>query len=134
MAAKKSTVEKLTGAVQDAASAVAKAATEHVVKPVGKALGLTDEPKESGKQQAGGEEVGPKATPVTAAPEPTPSDKRTTGKKTQTARMMTKPVAVQSRTTAARTMSRPVGDEAKPRKGRGHTGAKGPRRGASKGR
>lgn len=112
-AKKKSTVEKLT----DAASAVANA------------LGLTDKPKE-----AGGEEVAPKATPAAAATGPTSGDKRTTGKQTIVTRLMTKPVAGQRKSTAARTMSRLVGDAAKPPKGRGDTGAKGPRRGASKGR
>jgi hypothetical protein len=117
MAAKKSAVEKLTGAVQDAASAVVKV------------LGLTDEPKE-----AGGGEVAPKATPAAAAPEATSGDKRTTGKQTIVTRMMTKPVAGLRKTTATRAMSGPVGDAGQPPKGRGDTGAKGPRRGASKGR
>ncbi|HET6576341.1 MAG TPA: hypothetical protein VFG68_22260 [Fimbriiglobus sp.] len=120
-AKKKSTVEKLTGTVQDTASVVA--------KHVGKALGLTEAPKESGS-----EEVGSTATPAAPDPEPIPGGKRTTGKKTTTARMMTKPVVGKRKTAAARTMSRPVGDAAKPPKGRGDTGAKGPRRGASKGR
>src|SRR5688572_2027699 len=106
MAAKKTTVEKLTGAVQDAASAVAK----HVVKPVGKALGLTDEPKE-------GEATGAEATPAVAAPETTPGDKGAKGKKTTAARLMTRPVAGQRKSTAARTQSRPVGDVTKPAKG-----------------
>lgn len=103
-AKKKGTVETVTDAIQDAASAVAKVATENVVKPVGKALGLT-----GGKKGAA-------------------------GKKSSAAKMMTKSVTGKKKTSAARTKSRKVGDAAKPSKGRGDTSAKGPRRGVSKGR
>ena len=42
---KKSTVKKVVEAVHDAASAVVKAAEEHVIQPVGKALGIGQEPR-----------------------------------------------------------------------------------------
>jgi len=42
---KKSTVHKVTEAVKDAASSVAHAAQEHVIQPVGEALGLTGDKK-----------------------------------------------------------------------------------------
>jgi hypothetical protein len=64
MAAKKKagTVGKVTEAVKDAAASVAHAAQEHVIQPVGEALGLT------GGDKKGGTKSGAKqATKKTAA-------------------------------------------------------------------
>jgi hypothetical protein len=48
---RKGTIAKVTGAVHDAAASVAHAAGEHVIEPVGKALGLTGT-KKAGKPKA----------------------------------------------------------------------------------
>lgn len=42
---RKGTIARVTGAVHDAAASVARAAGEHVIEPVGKALGLTGDGK-----------------------------------------------------------------------------------------
>jgi hypothetical protein len=131
---KKSVVGKVTDAVQGAAAAVVKAADEHVVKPVGKALGLSGEDKPAEGGQA---EVKPAATPP-AAPTAGPAQsapKPTAPKASAAARsMMTKPVAGK-KTGAAKATTKRVADAGKPKKPATKSGgSKGPRRGASKGR
>jgi hypothetical protein len=105
---KKSTVRQVTDAVQDAASSVAHAAQEHVIRPVGEALGLAGDEKKDEKK--GG------------------------GKKTAAVRMMTRSVAGKA-PAAGKGKAQRAADAAKPsQKPAAGAGRKGPRRGASKGR
>jgi hypothetical protein len=122
-AKKKGTVETVTGVVQDAAATVVEVATENVVKPVGRALGLTGGDKEPARKKAGGAKAATKAA----------GGKPAGGKKTSAARLMSRPVAGK-KAAGGRSRSQPVADAAKPAKRQAGGGAKGPRRGASKGR
>jgi hypothetical protein len=122
MPEKKGPVRKATAAVRDAAAAVVKAADEHIVQPVGKALGLTGEatPRE-------GTEVGHEPAATDPAVKPA-------GKKSAAVRMMTRPVGGK-KPVAARGDAQRVADAAKPsQKPAARGGRRGPRRGASKGR
>jgi hypothetical protein len=105
---KKSTVGKVADAVKDAASSVAHAAQEHVIQPVGQALGLS-----------GGE---------------TKDKKKGAGKKSAAVRMMTRSVAGKT-PAAGKGKAQRAADAAKPsQKPAAGAGRQGPRRGASKGR
>jgi hypothetical protein len=129
MAEKKSTVKKVTDAVQGAAAAVVKAADEHVVKPVGKALGLGGEDKPAEGGQAEAKPAAPAAGPAPSAPKPTAPKASAAARS-----MMTKPVAAK-KTGAAKATTKRVADAGTPKKPATKSGgSKGPRRGASKGR
>lgn len=67
MAKMKSTAAKIGDAISDAASTVAKAAEAHVVKPVGKALGLIDAEPAKEKKPAAKPAAEKKRGPMTAA-------------------------------------------------------------------
>ena len=109
---KKSTVRQVTDAVKDAASSVAHAAQEHVIQPVGQALGLSGGDKKD--EKAGGDKAG--------------------GKKSAAARMMTRAVAA-PKPAAGKGKAERAASVAKPsQKPTAGAGRKGPRRGASKGR
>jgi hypothetical protein len=86
MAAKKQgTVGKVGNAVKGAASAVVTAANEHVVQPVGHALGLTDEKKKTpAKKKPAAKKVAPKSvahTTAKKAPAKKMAAKKSTAKK-----------------------------------------------------
>lgn len=116
MAGQKSTMGKVKEAVQDAASSVAHAAEQHVIQPVGKALGLTGGTKD---------DDGTAKSPAVKAAAP---------KKSVAVRMMTRSVAGKT-PTPAKGKARRATDAAKPsQKPIAGSGSKGPRRGASKGR
>jgi hypothetical protein len=100
----KTIVRQVTGAVQDAASAVPHAAQEHVIQPVGEALGLS-----------GGE-------------------KRAGGKKTAAVRMMTRSVAGKAPASGKGKSQRAAEATKPSQKPAAGAGRKAPRRGASKGR
>jgi len=108
MPEKKSTARQVTDAVKDAASSVAHAAQEHVIQPVGLALGLS-----------GGDHK---------------DEKKGAGKKSAAVRMLTRSVAGKA-PAAGKGKSQRAADAAKPsQKPAAGAGRKGPRRGASKGR
>lgn len=131
-AKKKSTLAKMVQAVQDAGLAVVTATEEHVVKPVGAALGLTGGTPGEGSKKVRAEKAKRAAKKSKAAGEPA-KPTAAAAKKSPAARTMTQPVAGKT-TVASRMMSRKVTNSAKPTKVAGGGGNKGPRRGASKGR
>jgi hypothetical protein len=114
----KRTVRQVATAVQDTVATVVTAAKEHVVQPVGSALGIAGDATKDVDQNAGSE---------TEAAAPAKSQ-------SAAARMMTKSIAIkQSRTTKGKNQR--AADAAKPSQkpaGGGSTRAR--RRGASKGR
>ncbi|HEY2841579.1 MAG TPA: hypothetical protein VGJ26_20635 [Pirellulales bacterium] len=114
----KSKVIQVASAVQDAVATVVTAANQHIVQPVGSALGITGDATKGANETTGSQaEVVVPAKPKSAA-----------------ARMMTKSIAIkQSRTGKSKTQR--VTDVAKPsQKPSGGAARKARRKGASKGR
>lgn len=112
---KQGTVGKITEAVKDAASSVAQAAQDHVIQPVGEALGLAGEKKQDEKN------IAERATKRAAA-------------RKSAARMMTRSMGGKA-PTGKKGKSKPGGSMARPtQKPSAGAGRKAPRRGASKGR
>lgn len=89
--AKKSTLGKVREAVTDAAAAVAHAAEAHVVKPVGKALGLAGEKKPAAKKSTAKKAAKPAAAKA-AAQKPVAKAAAKPKSKSPAARVMTKAV------------------------------------------
>jgi hypothetical protein len=114
---KKSTVARVKDAVRDAVSSVAHATEEHIIQPVGKALGLSGD---SG------------TTDGNAAAEP--AQKPPAAKRAAAVRMMTQSVAGKKPTGAKGKAQRATESAKRSQKPVAGSGRKGPRRGASKGR
>jgi hypothetical protein len=110
-----STVVKVKEGVRDAAASVPRAAEDHVIKPVGKALGLT-----GGNKTEGAAAKSPAAGPA--------------AKKSAAARMVGR-LGARKKQIAAKGKARRAAKAARPsRKPGAGSGSKGPRRGATKGR
>ena len=107
MAAKKKqgTVAKVAETVQDTAAAVARAATEKVVRPVGKALGLSTGDGKGGTRKARAERARRAAKAESAKAAPKAATRRPAKK--AAAKVPSGP-APGKRTTSAKMMSRPV--------------------------
>jgi hypothetical protein len=137
MPEKKGSVRKATAAVRDVAAAVVRAADEHIVQPVGKALGLTGQATPQEGKEAGHEPPATDAAATNAAatdPAATDPAVKPAGTKSAAVRMMTRPVGGK-KPAAARGEAQRVADAAKPsQKPAARGGRRGPRRGASKGR
>ncbi len=103
-AKKKSTVGKVVEAIKEAAATVATAAEDHVIHPVGRALGLESKPTEAKEKPA-------EAKPAETKPEAKPAEKKKPAEpkkaKAEPAATATAPAA-KKKTVAARVMSQGV--------------------------